>query len=65
MKEPLLATISETGEMIRHGRSFIYRLIGEGRLRTVKAGKRRLIVVASIHEYVESLQSTGGLAHDV
>ena len=52
----LLATIPETGQMVGHGRSSIYRLINEGKLEAVKSGKRRLVVVQSIETYVETLR---------
>jgi excisionase family DNA binding protein len=61
MSERLLAPITEAGAMIGHGRSYIYKLIDDGKLEAVKSGKRRLIVVDSIRKYVDSLRaSTAG-----
>lgn len=34
----------------------LYELIRSGRLRTVKQGRRRLVPVAALTEYVESLR---------
>jgi excisionase family DNA binding protein len=36
-------------------RSALYELIRAGQLRTVKAGRRRLVPVAALAEYVDSL----------
>ncbi len=49
--EKLLATIPETGAAIGCGRTYLYQLIKENKLETVRAGKRRLVVV----ELVEGL----------
>ena len=54
--EKLLATIPEACQATGHGRSFLYELISEGKLETVKSGKRRLIVVESLRAYVTSLR---------
>jgi excisionase family DNA binding protein len=40
---------------LRLSRSVLYELIRSGRLRTVKAGRRRLVPVAALDEYVHSL----------
>ena len=53
----LLATIPETCEAIGHKRSFVYELINSNRLETVKANRRRLVVVESIERYVASLRA--------
>jgi excisionase family DNA binding protein len=37
------------------GRSLLYRLIGEGRIGSVKAGKRRLVLVESLRSWLASL----------
>ncbi len=55
--EKLLATISEAGQACGLGRSSIYELIRDGKLKSVKSGKRRLVVVESIKSYVASLQA--------
>jgi excisionase family DNA binding protein len=60
MSEHLLAPIVEAGDMIGHGRTTVYRLINEGKLEAVKSGKRRLVVVESIRNYVQSLRSQNG-----
>ena len=49
----VLYRVNEAAEALRLSRSLVYELIRSGRLRSVKAGRRRLIPVAT--EYVDSL----------
>lgn len=46
--DTILASIPETQRVLGIGRSTTYRLIEEGRLETVKIGRRTLIRVSSI-----------------
>jgi excisionase family DNA binding protein len=52
----LLYRVEEAAEALRLSRTAIYELIRSGRLRTVKAGSRRLVPVAALAEYVASLE---------
>ena len=52
---PVLYDVDEAAEALRLSRSLLYELIRSGRLRTVKAGRRRLVPVAALAEYVASL----------
>ena len=52
---PVLYDVDEAAEALRLSRSLLYELIRSGRLRTVKAGRRRLVPVAALDEYVASL----------
>lgn len=52
---PLLLNVDEAAEALRLSRSLLYELIRSGRLRTVKAGRRRLVPVSALAEYVASL----------
>jgi excisionase family DNA binding protein len=52
---PVLYRVDEAAEALRLSRSVIYELIRSGRLRSVKEGRRRLVPVEAIAEYVELL----------
>ncbi|MCV0395920.1 MAG: helix-turn-helix domain-containing protein [Rhizobiaceae bacterium] len=54
--EKLLASIPETGRALSVGRSTVYALISAGKLKTVKVGKRRLVLVDSTNAYVAALR---------
>lgn len=51
----VLYRVDEAADALRLSRSVLYELIRSGRLRTVKAGRRRLVPVAALAEYVDSL----------
>lgn len=55
---PVLYRVDEAADALRLSRSLIYELIRSGRLRTVKAGRRRLVPVAALAEYVDSLSGS-------
>lgn len=50
-----LLTIGEACEILRTSKWTIYRLLHEGRLKSVKLGSRRLIPAASLSHLVEQL----------
>lgn len=50
--DTVLASITEASKMLSVGRSTLYRLIGDGRLQTVKIGRRTLIPVSSIRALI-------------
>jgi excisionase family DNA binding protein len=47
-------SIDEASKALSLGRTKLYELIGEGRLETVKVGRRTLIKTASIRALVEA-----------
>jgi excisionase family DNA binding protein len=49
--------VDEAARAVRLSRSAIYELIRSGRLRSVKLGRRRLIPVGALTEYVASLEA--------
>lgn len=53
----VLISIPEAGKMLSVGRSTLYRLIGDGKLETVKIGRRTLIRVTSIRALAGELPS--------
>ena len=56
--QPLLYDVQEAATALRLSRSVIYELIRSGQLRTVKQGRRRLVPVAALVEYVSSLEGS-------
>ncbi|KJK12836.1 excisionase [Terrabacter sp. 28] len=55
MIPPVLYRVDEAAEALRISRSVIYELIRSGQLRTVKVGRRRLVPVQALGDYVASL----------
>jgi|ERR1043166_169593 excisionase family DNA binding protein len=54
--EPLTVTVPEAIRLTGLGRTSLYRLIGERKLRHVKVGKRTLIDFSSIKRLIEGTQ---------
>lgn len=59
--EPIALSINETAKILSLGRTSIYALIREGRLDTLKLGRRTLIKTASVRRLM-GLEK--GIAHD-
>jgi excisionase family DNA binding protein len=53
----LLLDVAEVAELTALSRSHLYVEMGAGRLKYVKAGRRRLIRVADLEAYVAALSS--------
>lgn len=53
---PFTTSITEAAKALSLGRTKIYHLISEGRLETVKIGRRRLVKVESIRRLLENQQ---------
>ena len=51
--EPLTITVNDACKALGLGRTKIYELIGEGKLRTIKIGRRTLITTESIRRLVD------------
>jgi excisionase family DNA binding protein len=50
---PVVYRVEEAAKALRVSRSAIYELIRSGQLRTVKQGRRRLVPVSALKEYVD------------
>jgi excisionase family DNA binding protein len=49
---PRALRVEEAAKLLGIGRSLAYRLVREKRLRSVKAGHRRLVPVAAVDEFL-------------
>jgi len=54
--QPFTSSISETAKALGLGRTSIYALINEGRLETIKIGRRRLVKVDSIRLLLDGVK---------
>jgi excisionase family DNA binding protein len=50
LMSPLTTSINDAAKALSLGRSSIYALINDGRLETIKIGRRRLIKIESIRQ---------------
>jgi excisionase family DNA binding protein len=57
--EPLNVAIPEAARLLGIGRSTAYELLGAGKLKSVKIGSRRLVTVASVRAFADSLATEG------
>ena len=53
--DTLLISIPEACARTGIGRSFLYERLADGSIRSVKAGRRRLVDAASLHAWAASL----------
>lgn len=51
---PTLLTVAETAELLRCGQTTVYQLLKDGRLASVKIGRRRLVRAADVHRFIEA-----------
>ncbi|RIU41054.1 helix-turn-helix domain-containing protein [Mycobacteroides abscessus] len=50
---PTLLTVAETAELLRCGQTMVYQLLKDGRLASVKIGRRRLVRAAAVETFIE------------
>ena len=55
---PMLVTVEEAAVLSRVGRTTAYELVMSGKLKSVKVGRRRLVVGDGIRDYVGELLRT-------
>jgi excisionase family DNA binding protein len=51
----VLVSVEEAALLLSVGRTMVYHLVAHSELRSVKVGRIRRVVVASLHEYVQRL----------
>lgn len=51
---PTLLTVAETAELLRCGQTTVYQLIKDGRLASVKIGRRRLVRASAVAAFIEA-----------
>ena len=57
-KEPaLLLKVEDAARLLGVGRTTLFELIGQGRIQTVRVGRRRLVVRAGLKRFVEEISS--------
>ena len=57
-KEPaLLLKVEDAARLLGVGRTTFFDLIGQGRIQTVRVGRRRLVVRAGLERFVEEISS--------
>ena len=56
----LTYSVGEAAEAVGVGRTFMFDLIRRGEIRSFKAGKRRLVPIAALHEWVERQTEVAG-----
>jgi excisionase family DNA binding protein len=50
-----LRTVEETAERLRLGRTYTYELIRQGKIPSIKLGKRRLVSDKAIEDYIRKV----------
>lgn len=60
--ERLAVSPSEAARLAGIGRTTLYEAIGSGALRSLKIGKRRLITVEALRDWLGALEQGGGNA---
>ncbi|GAB3920236.1 hypothetical protein GCM10011575_44100 [Microlunatus endophyticus] len=50
---PVVYSVNEAAEALRLSRELLYELIRSGQLRSIKVGRRRLVPVSAVTEFVE------------
>lgn len=58
MSESLLISIPEACRRASVGRSFLYERLASGEIRSVKAGRRRLVDVVSLTQWTAALPAS-------
>lgn len=55
----LAYSVSEAAFILGIGRSFLYEELRQGRIKSIRRGRRRLILAAALTEYLEEREKGG------
>lgn len=58
--EPLVVSVDDAMRASNLGRTFIYQLINDAKIASIKRGKRRLIVYASLKQFLTTQSASEG-----
>jgi excisionase family DNA binding protein len=53
--QPLLVTVEEAARLLRIGRTTMFELIGNGEIKSIRLGRRRLIARKSLESFIDEL----------
>jgi excisionase family DNA binding protein len=53
LSAPLLLTVEEAARRLDIGRNLAYRLVAEGKLRSIKVGRLRKVPVIALAQYID------------
>ena len=56
---PLAVSIAEAVRMVGLGRTSLYAAIAAGKLKTRKAGRRTLVEIVALRQFIEALPPSG------
>ncbi|MBB5343168.1 excisionase family DNA-binding protein [Tunturibacter empetritectus] len=62
LNQRITISVDEAMSATGIGKTMLYELLGDGSLRSIKLGKKRLIIVESLHELIASMESYGDLS---
>jgi excisionase family DNA binding protein len=58
MKPPLAVSVAEAGRLVGVGKTRIYEEIASGALKSFRVGRRRLIRIEALEEWLRSFETT-------
>jgi excisionase family DNA binding protein len=57
LNQCITISVDEAMSAIGIGKTLLYQLLNDGSLRSIKVGKKRLVIVESIHEWIANMES--------
>lgn len=62
LSQRITISVDEAMSATGIGKTMLYELLNDGSLRSIKLGKRRLIIVESLHELIANMEFYGDLS---